>query len=72
MTSTALAQPFITGATIALGLPGWLGTMAPATARAYGSDVRMFGDWLAHRGIDPASVTPGTTTAWLADMAAAG
>lgn len=73
MTSTALARPISTADTIAtLGLAGWIGTMAPATARAYGTDVRMFGEWLAQHGINPDKVTPGTTTAWLADLAAAG
>ena len=69
--TTALAQPASTTIT-GLSLSGWLGTMAPTTARAYGTDVRMFGDWLAQHGINPDKVTPGTTTAWLADLAAAG
>lgn len=69
MTSTALASPISATDTIAaLGLSGWLGTMAPATARAYSADVRMFMNWLAEEGINPAEVTPGVTTAWLADL----
>ncbi len=55
-----------------LGVAGWLGTMSPHTARAYAGDLRQFAGWLTGRGIDPAAVTPGVTTAWLADLEAAG
>ena len=55
-----------------LGLAGWLGTMSPHTGRAYAGDLRQFTAWLAGRGIAPEAVTPGVTTAWLADLAAAG
>lgn len=73
MTSTALAHPISTGDRIAaVGLSGWLGTMAPATARAYDSDLRQFTAWLAERSIDPDKVTPGVSTAWLAALADAG
>lgn len=46
--------------------------MSPHIARAYEGDLRQFTVWLAGRGFDPAAVTPGVTTAWLAELAAAG
>ncbi len=55
-----------------LGAAGWLGTMSPHTARAYGGDLRQFTGWIADRNIAPEAVTPGVTTAWLADLAMAG
>jgi len=70
---TADIVPTAAGCTMeALGLAGWLGTMSPHTARAYEIDLRQFTAWLTGRGIDPAAVTPGVTTAWLAQLEAAG
>ena len=60
------------GGLAGLGLAGWLGTMSPHTARAYQGDLRQFTEWLTGRGIEPEAVTPGVTTAWLADLAAGG
>jgi integrase/recombinase XerD len=62
----------IAGGLAGLGLAGWLGTMSPHTARAYEGDLRQFTAWLTARGINPEAVTPGVTTAWLADLAAVG
>ena len=45
--------------------------MSPNTAYTYEGDLRQFTAWRAGRGIDPAAVTPGASTAWLADLAAA-
>ena len=73
-TTTTDVQPvrFAAGDLAGLGLAGWLGTMSPHTARAYEGDLRQFTGWLAGRDISPEAVTPGVTTAWLADRAAAG
>lgn len=56
----------------AMGTAGWLGTMSEHTSRAYRSDVDQFSAWLSVRGLSADDVTPGVTTAWLSDMAAAG
>lgn len=70
---TAAVVTFSPDRTVAtLGLAGWLGTMSPHTARAYEGDLRQFTGWLTARGIAPEAVTPGVTTAWLADLEAAG
>jgi len=60
------------GGLATLGLAGWLGTVSPHTARAYQVDLRQFTGWLAAQQIPPDRVTPGVTTSWLADLAAAG
>lgn len=72
-TVTTDIVPAAPGRTVAaLGLTGWLGTMSPHSARAYAGDLRQFTAWLTSRDIAPEAVTPGVTTAWLADLEAAG
>ena len=71
-TDVLFVRSHAAGGLAGLGLAGWLGTMSPHTARAYEGDLRQFTTWLADRGIDPEAVTPGVTTAWLAQLEAAG
>ena len=71
MTSTVIStvEPTTRTTIATLDPAGWLGTLSPNTARAYHSDVTLFGTWLAEHGIDAyTDVTPAVVTAWLAGL----